>query len=96
LENNIAFIQKNGFNEFKQVQKTRENLLKEMLEFNEGRSKSYYCIAATVLEIEELEEALNKAKGGSFGLDVKKRSKIFHSILDELAGRKNYYLKLRK
>ncbi|GAI82114.1 unnamed protein product, partial [marine sediment metagenome] len=33
---------------------------------------------------------------GSFGLEVKKRSKIFHSILDELAERKNYYLKLRK
>jgi len=97
LENNIAFIQKNGVNEFEKVQKTRENLLKEMLqEFNEGRSKSYYCVAATVLEIEELEETLNKAKKDSFGLEVKERSEIFHSILDKIADRKNYYLKLRK
>lgn len=97
LEDNIAFIQKNGVNKFKKLQKTRENLLKEMLqEFNEGRSKSYYCVAATVLEIEELEEALNKAKKDSFGLDVKERSEIFHSKLDEIAERKNYYLKLRK
>ena len=97
LENNIAFIQKNGVNEFKKVQKTRENLLKKMLqEFNEGRSKSYYCVAATVLEIEELEETLNKAKKDSFGLEVKERSEIFRSILDEIAERKNYYLKLRK
>ncbi len=97
LENNIAFIQKNGVNEFEKEQKTRENLLKEMLqEFNEGRSKSYYCIAATVLEIEELGEALNKAKKNSFGLEIKGKSKILHSILDELAERKNYYLKLRK
>lgn len=97
LENNIAFIQKNGVIEFEKIQKIRENLLKKMLrEFNEGRSKSYYCIAATVLEIEELEEILHKAKKDSFGLEVKERSEIFHLILDEIAKRKNYYLKLRK
>ena len=97
LEDNIAFIQKNRVNEFEKEQKTRENLLKEMLqEFNEGRSKSYYCVAATVLEIEELEETLNKAKKDSLELEIKERSEIFHSILDELAERKNYYLKLKK
>jgi hypothetical protein len=97
LENNFAFIQKNGVNEFEKVHKIRENLLKEMLQgFNEGRSKSYYCIAATVLEIEELEEALIKAKKDSAGFEIKVRSKVLHSILDELAERKNYYLKLRK
>ena len=97
LEDNITFIQKNGVYEFEKIQKKREDLLKEMLhEFNEGRAKSYYCIAATVLEIEELEEALNKAKKDSFGLEAKERSKIFHSILDKIAKRKNYYLKLRR
>ena len=97
LENNIAFIQKNGVNEFEKLQKTRENLLKEMLqEFNEGRSKNYYCVAATVLEIEELKDVLTKAKKNSAGLEVKGKSKVFHSILNEIAERKNYYLKLRK
>ncbi len=97
LENNIAFIQKNGVNEFEKLQKTRENLLKEMLqEFNEGRSKSYYCVAATVLEIEELEEILTKAKKDSTGLEIKGKSKVLNSILNEIAERKNYYLKLRK
>jgi TPP-dependent trihydroxycyclohexane-1,2-dione (THcHDO) dehydratase len=62
----------------------------------EGRSKSYYCVTATVLEIEELEEALTKAKKDSTGLEIKVRSKVLHSILDEIAERKNYYLKLRK
>ena len=97
LEDNVAFIQKNGVNEFGKVQKTRENLLKEMLqEFNEGRSKSYYCVAATILEIEELEDVLTKAKKKSTVLEVKDKSKVLHSMLDELAGRKDYYLKLRK
>jgi len=97
LEDDIVFIKKNGVNEFEKIQKKREDLLKVILqEFNEGRSKSYYCIAATVLEIEELEETLNKAKKDSTGLEIKAKSKVLHSILDEIAKRKDYYLKLRK
>ncbi len=40
VEDNIAFIQKNGIAKLEDEQKTREQLLKEMLaDFNEGRSK---------------------------------------------------------
>jgi len=97
LEDDISFIQKNGVGEFEKAQRTREGLLREMLqEFNEGRSKSYYCIAATVLEIEELKKALSKARNVSDGLEVKERSKVLHSILDDMAKRMKYWLKLRK
>lgn len=97
LEEDIVFIQKNGVAEFEKLQKIREKLLREMLqEFNEGRSKSYYCIASTVLKIEELKEALDKAKKESKGLDIKEKSKLLHSIFDEIATQKKYYLKLRK
>ncbi len=97
LEDDIAFIQKNGVAEFEKLQKIREKLLREMLqEFNEGRSKSYYCIVSTVLEIKELKEALVKAKKNSKGLEIKEKSKSLHSILDEIAMQKKYCLKLRK
>jgi len=96
LEEDISFIQKNGVSEFEKIQKQREHLLKEMLKnFNEGRSKSYYCIVATVLEIEEIKEALMRVKKESVGLDIKGKSKILHLILDEIAGKKGYCLKLR-
>jgi hypothetical protein len=63
LEDNIHFIQKKSVEEFEKEQLIREQLLKEMLqEFNEGRSKTLYCIASTVLEIEELEHALREVK----------------------------------
>ena len=65
-------------------------------EFNEGRSKTYFCIAATVLEIEELKRAINQAKVKSKGLDVKTKSEILHSLIDEIAEKKNYNMKLRK
>lgn len=97
LEDNISFIQKHGAAEFKKVQKDRENLLKEMLQdFNEGRSKNYYCIVVTICEIEELKNALIKARKDSIGLEIKAKSKILHSILDEIAESKNYCFKLRK
>lgn len=97
LEVDIASIQKNGVTEFEKSQKIREQLLQGMLQqFNEGRSKSYFCIAATVLEIAELKEALDKATKGSEGLALKERSGLLHSMLDDIAARKHYNLKLRK
>ena len=97
LEEDILFIQKNGVEAFEKLQKVREKLLNEMLEeFNEGRSKSYYCIAATVLEIEELEKALASARKDSAGLDIKGKSRILHSELDGIARQRKYHLKLRK
>jgi hypothetical protein len=97
LEEDIACIRKNGVHEFEKTQKKREHLLNEMLqEWNEGRSKSYYCIAANVMETGELEEALTKAHKDSRGLGIKETSKVLHSILDEIAKQRHYYLKLRK
>ena len=97
LEDDISFILKNGLEEFIKQQKIREQILKEMLkDFNEGRSKSYYCIAATVLEVDELKEALEKARKETKGMEIKEKSLILHAIIDEIAKKKNYHLRLRK
>lgn len=97
LEDDICFIQNNGVEQFMRNQNVREEILKGMLDnFNEGRSKSYYCIAVTIMEIEELEEAVRRAKKDFIGLDIKGKSKTLHKILDEIANKKMYKLKLRK
>ena len=97
LEDDIRFIQENGVDNFEEVQKLREQLLGQMLsEFNEGRSKSYYCIAATILGIEELEEVIGKACKESNGLDIRGKSKVMHSMLDSIASKNKYYIRLRK
>jgi len=70
-----------------------ETMLKD---FDDGKSKSYYCVAAAILEIEELEKALGRAKKDSIGLDKKGKSLSLHLILDEIAKRKKYRLKLNK
>ena len=97
LEDNIAFIQKKGVDEFEKGQKQREKLVEEMLQnFDEGRSKTYYCIASTVLEISELEAALKQVKELNEKLDVKGKSRLLHGLLDVVAEKKQYCLKLRK
>jgi len=97
LEDDIIFIQKNGVHRFENVQKNREQLLKAMLrDFNEGRSKSYYCIAVTVLRIEELKDSHSEARKESVGLGIKEKSRVLHSILDAVANKGNHVLKLRK
>ncbi len=97
LEANIASIERNGIKAFEQEQKTRERLVRAMLEeFNDGRSKTYFSIAGTVMQVDELKAALERARRGSAGLDPKEKSKLLHSLLDDVAERKHYVLKLRK
>ena len=97
LEGDIKLILDHGLNEFIHDQRLREQLLKQMLEqFNEGRSKSYYCIAATVMDRNEIEQAFSEAKQKSDGLDIKARAKLLQSILDDIAQKRGYLLKLRK
>jgi hypothetical protein len=97
LEDNIDFIQTKNLEDFQKEQRTRERLLKEMLhEFNEGRSKTLFCIAATILTVKELEHALHEATQESETVNIKKKAKILRQILETIADEKSYYLKLRK
>jgi hypothetical protein len=97
LEEDITFIRRQGVAKFERQQQIREQLLKEMLrEFNEGRSKSCYCIAATVLEIDELQNLLDRAKEQSKDMQLKDKAKVMHAMLDHIGKEKGYLLKLRR
>lgn len=97
LDADIAFMREHGVQRFVETQKAREAILREMLaDFNDGRSKSYYCIAATVFEVGELKSALEEARKASAGRDTKGKARALHVALDAIAARKNYLLKLRK
>jgi hypothetical protein len=97
LEANINLIELSGIKEFEKDQRTRERLLRSFLkEFNEGRSKTYYSIAATVMEIDELRTALLQARRLSSGMGMKDKSRVLHSLLDDLAVSNRYHLKLRR
>jgi hypothetical protein len=97
LEDDISFVLRHGITEFEEQQKIRELVLKEMLsEFNYGRSKSFYCIAATVMKTEELQDILTKARQQSKCVVPKEKAKVMHSVLERISKDKGYLLKLKK
>ena len=99
---NLNFIKENGISIFIEQQERRIELLEIMLkQFDEGRSKSFYCIAATLLPITDLESSLEnceqKLKVDKIGLDdAKTKSKILKGVLNDFAAREGIVLKLRK
>lgn len=97
LEANISKVARDGLESFIAEQRLRESLLREMLErFDEGRSKSYYCIAATVLDPSELRSAIDAATRTGGTADVREKAKTLHSLLDEAAARHSIKLALRR
>lgn len=83
-------------------QKRRIEILRTMLErFDEGKSKSFYCLAVALLSMADLEEALSKAEpeintDNSDMDDVKKRALILKKTLSSFADEEGVKLNLRK
>lgn len=97
---NLNFIKEHGIKKFIEQQGRRIELLETMIEnFDDGRSKSFYCRAATLLSMRDLEIALNKTEqrieaDKLRSDDIKTRSKILRGFLDDFAAREG--IELRK
>lgn len=87
---NLSFIKEHGIKEFVEQQKKRIELLEEMLtNFNDGRSRSFYCKSVALLEITVLEDSLNNATqrietDNIKPNDTKIKAKILRDILSEI------------
>ncbi len=98
---NLGFIREQGLQRFMELQRRRIRLLEVMLkDFDDGRSKSFYCLAATLLPIADLEEAVKlseqKIETGKVGEDLKTISKVLTGFLKDIADNHRIELKLRK
>ena len=88
---NLHAIKEHGIERFVQQQRTRIQLLERMIKnFDDGRSRSYYCKAAALLDPAGLESSLEAAvrriqTDHIPPNDVKAKAKILRGILDELA-----------
>jgi hypothetical protein len=97
LESDLEWTERKGLAAYDRLQKERLRLLKKMLAgFNEGRSKGYYCIAATVLDVAGLKKILAEAEKRGRGLAVKERAALLRALLDARADQKGYELRRRK
>jgi hypothetical protein len=88
---NLNFIKEHGIERFAEQQKKRIKLLETMIEnFNDGRSRNFYCKATALLDLISLEDSLDKAiqKIRSDNIksnNAKIKAKILKDILNEIA-----------
>lgn len=98
---NIERIKKAGLKIFLQEQYQKRILLEDLLaNYNEGRSRSFYCIAAALMPINIIKQAVGKAKAMAAhnkvnDSDIKTKAKILKSFIQDLASESNIDLKLR-
>lgn len=98
----MNLIRDHGIEKFLEQQRIRTRLLEKMLRnFDDGRSKSSYCLAASLLSITNIETSLNEAEQEidveKIALnEVKTKSNILKEILNDFAVREGIELKLKK
>ncbi|MFH1825002.1 MAG: DUF3795 domain-containing protein [Candidatus Firestonebacteria bacterium] len=100
---NLNFIKEHGIKKFIEQQKKRIKLLKTMIDnFNDGRSKSFYCTSASLLTITSLEKSLaeanrrvkiDKVKSRRLKPATTTKSKILKEILNDFAANERIELK---
>lgn len=88
---NLNFIKEYGIEKFIGQQKERIKLLETMIaNFDDGRSRSFFCKAATLLELTSLnssiDQATQKIKTNNINQNnIKDKAKILKEILNEMA-----------
>jgi hypothetical protein len=95
---NLRLIKEIGIKIFIKQQNKRITLLNTLVKmYDDGRSKSYYCLATAIMELEDLEKAFNEIKKINITVIEKKQIAIHtRQIFDHLAQVKNVKLIYRK
>jgi hypothetical protein len=97
VKSNMNLIRSRGMDAFMEQQAKRMKLLQTMIaEFDDGRSRSFYCIAAALLPIADIEAALERARNGIDADDRTTRAKTLRQLLGDAAASRGIELKLRK
>ena len=98
LAANFAFIQKNGIEEFARLENGRLKFLRHLIDnYDEGRSKSFYCTSCQLIQLDELKQSLADAEATiTEDTDIKEKAEIVRTSIGNLADSLQIDLKLRK
>ncbi len=90
---NLNFIKENGIEAFIEQQRKRIGLLETMIaNFDDGRSRSFFCRAAALLDVTGLENSLDEASRRIEATDIKSndikaKAKILKESINEIAAK---------
>jgi hypothetical protein len=94
---NLDYIKNNGIDSFIEQQSTRIGIMTNLLQnYDDGRSKSFYCLSCTLLPIDKLQEVNLLSKNLPLNTDVKEKNKQIRGYLLPIAESLNIKLILTK
>lgn len=86
-----------GLGQFLVEQKPRIDILDYLIgNFDNGRSKSFFCLTCTLLPIKNLSEIHRESKLIVDSLDIKERNQAIKGMIQKISDRLDIDLKLRK
>lgn len=86
-----------GIEQYSAEQQKKKNLLNRLLDtYNDGRKKTLFCVAANLLELNDLENIISELDENTSNLTLKEKSAHAASLLQKSAAKKTLVLKLRK
>jgi len=98
LADNFAFIQKNGIEEFARLEMEKQKFLRHLIDnYDEGRSKKFYCTSCQLTPLDKLKQALADAETKiTEDTTIKYRAKLVRAAISNLVDILQIDLRLRK
>ena len=98
VPSNLSFIREHGIKEYVRLEFEKQEFLKHLLaNYDEGRSKSFYCTSCQLVPLDKLKEALKKAEAEiTRDIPLKERAKAVRAVISNMAESMGIDLKLRK
>ena len=98
LAANFTFIQKNGIEEFARLEVEKQKFLRHLIDnYDDGRSKSFYCTSCQLIPLDKLREALEDVEiKMTEATDIKEKAKIVRLAISNMAYSLQIDLRLRK
>ncbi len=95
---NLAFIREKGITEFARRAIEKQKFLTYLIDnYNDGRTKSFFCTSCQLLPLEKLGEAVSAEEATlSDTSDIKEKAKIIRGAISTLADNLKIDLRLRK
>ena len=98
-KSDLEKAQRIGIEQYNLEQKEKMQILSYLLSnYNDGRRKNFFCVAVNLLELSEIQEAVNQLQSNTElpSLPMKAKSLYAVKVLQEIADRRNVNLKLIK
>ena len=97
FQSNLERRQRLGTERYNEEQVKRREILDRLLAgYNDGRRKTLFCLAANLLELEELSSLLEETEEQARSFSLKERAAYMAGLLQNCAEKNRIVLKLRK